>query len=227
MRRINDVTFFEAGHEDFTVEYDLFMHAELTEVGVLECITGKDDSAARLISTLEASSHTPRLLAGLLKVRDEPWTRELAKDTEAAVLRCTRPADKVQLFESLLAGLSGFFGLRQSILDDFPLVIMKGVTGRLTEREPPEIRGFKQYGQWDDALRVMAGYNPDILAKELRWHLRDFLLAYEHHLKQRAAAEYRDQMRMYAMIAPYAKKGKLKPPKVPRILRGRKHHGES
>ena len=245
-RRVNGVEYSEVGHEDFIVEYDLYMHRYLTLTGVLDCLEPKTvvvervvqtptgpitikgeetrDGIQDLLKTLEDSPHTPKLLAGLVKTATEPWTPELARRTETEVLRC-REHDKIVLFEMLITGLNTFFATRQTILNDFPSIIMKGITGRITEREPPETRGLKQYGQWDEPLRVLAGYNPDIVAKELRWHLRDFLLAYEHYVKLRAADGYRDAMKIYAVLAPYAKKGKLKPPKIPRILRGRRTHG--
>jgi hypothetical protein len=250
-RRINGVEFSAVTHEDFSVEYDLFMNRYLSETGVTACLAveptkttkqvetpmgvitikvedeGEKSQAERLIESLEASPKTPHLLAGLIKAKDERWSLELALATEAIISTCTKPNDKLVLFEMLMTGLSTFFTLRKSIMDDFPLIIATGVTGRITEREPPEMRGFKQYGQWDDALRVLAGYNPDIVSKELRWHLRDFLLAYEYHIKQRVEVDYKHQMSLYAVLAPYAKKGKLKPPKIPRVLRGRRTHGNN
>jgi hypothetical protein len=248
-RRVNGVDFSAVTHEDFSVEYDLFMHKCLVDTGVSACLSaeptkatkqvqtptgvitieveaeGQRSQAERLIETLETSPHTLRLLSGVVKVKDELWDAGLALATECIAGTLTRPQDKLVLFEMLMTGLSSFFTHRKSIMDDFPLIIATGVTGRITEREPPEMRGLKQYGQWDDALRVLAGYNPDIVTKELRWHLRDFLLAYENHIKQRVEADYKHQMSLYAVLAPYAKKGKLKPPKIPRVLRGRKAHG--
>lgn len=224
MSRINGVEYFGVGHEDFTVRYDLYMHSKLQLTGVASCLASKG-SDRDLIQVLESSPHTPKLLAGLIKCKPDQWDPIVALATEALITTCTRVNDKIMLFEMLVSGLNAFFATRQSILDDFPSIVLTGVTGHLTEREPPETRGFKQYGQWDEPLRVLAGYNPDIVAKELDWHLRDFLLAYEYHVKQRAAESYRDAAKIYATLAPYAKKGKLKPPKLPRILRGRRSHG--
>ncbi len=252
-RLVNGVEFFNVEHGDFTVEYDLFMNKYLRDTGVLACLqesntpkkikrviqtpTGPVEvdaeeltsasKSAQLITALEQSPLTPRLLAGLLKLQPEPWTQERSVRTEMVITACSKPADKVVLFELLLSNLNTFFSTRQTILDDFPMIMLKGVTGRITEREPPETRGFRQYGQWDEPLRVLAGYNPDIVGKELHWHLRDFLLAFEHYQKQRAADGYRDAMKIYAVLAPYAKKGKLRPPKIPRILRGRRSHGNN
>jgi len=43
-------------------------------------------------------------------------------------------------------------------------------------------------------------------------------LAFEAHLKDRAREDYKHAVLVWAVLAPYAKKG-AKPPKIPRILR--------
>jgi len=67
---------------------------------------------------------------------------------------------------------------------------------------------------------VLSGYNPEDFDRVLRWPLRDALLAFENVLREQAAVEYRHASLLYAVMAPHLKKGKLKAPKVPKILRG-------
>jgi len=82
------------------------------------------------------------------------------------------------------------------------------------------VRGEVQYGQWDRLVRVLAAYNPLRCPEILGWPLRDALLAYEEHLKERAREDYKDAVLVFAVLAPHLKKG-AKPPKIPRILRER------
>lgn len=221
-RTINGVEYSAVTPEDFSVEYDLFMRSMLESTGVTVCLELKENRAEALLKSLEVSPDTPKLLSGLIKCKDERWTPVLALTTQSLVSLCVKPADKVQLFEWLFEQLNEFFETRSQIIIDFPHIVATGVTGNITQRQPPETRGLRCYGQWDEALRVLAGYNPDILIKQLTWHLRDFLLAYEHFIKREALGEYRHQTSVYASIAPYTKKGQLKPPKIPRVLKGRR-----
>lgn len=83
---------------------------------------------------------------------------------------------------------------------------------------PMEVRGARQYGVWDRMLRTLGGFTPDGTAAVSRWHLRDALLAYEDHLRQLARESYHHAVLVFSALAPYARKGSLKPPKIPRIL---------
>ena len=78
------------------------------------------------------------------------------------------------------------------------------------------------YEQWDFMVRTLAGFDPvqaQVVAD--RWTLRDALLAMEHHIRVRAREDYQQAMIVWASIAPFQKKGSgLKPPRLPRILRG-------
>lgn len=207
---------------DYTVEHDLYMQHWLEETGITACLSVEARRAEAVFEAVTTTPHAPKLLAGLVKLTTDPWTASVAAATEVAIVATE---NRGALLELLFTELERYFLDRAKIIEDFSTVLITGATGHLTPREPVETRGARQYGQWDDALRVLAGYNPDILQKQLRWHLRDFLLAYEHQVKQAALLEYRHQTSVYAAVAPYAKKGTLKPPKVPRVLKGRRQNG--
>lgn len=67
-------------------------------------------------------------------------------------------------------------------------------------------------------VRYLAGFDPVRCLAVAHWPLREALLAYLELLKGAAREDFRHQQLIYAMAAPYAKKG-TEPPRVPAILR--------
>ncbi len=69
-------------------------------------------------------------------------------------------------------------------------------------------------------MRELSNYDPIRARQVLKWPLREALLAYEHKMRLEASEEHRYQMLMWAPIAANSVK-KVKPPKVPAILKER------
>ncbi len=216
---------------DFTVGYDLYMSHQLMATGVTaayEAPTDDDAERGRAVgAAILAAPSATALASGLLKDGPGPWTEARAAALAARLAEAGQMGQLV-VFRKVMDLLPAFYGLRRAILDDFPSVIRK-VDPRSRVSRPgggPEIRGSRQYGQWDEALRTLAGYDPDLIEKRLAWHLRDFLLAWENHAKENALVDYRHNITTYAQLAPHAKKGTLKPPRVPRVLRRGAQNGQ-
>lgn len=53
----------------------------------------------------------------------------------------------------------------------------------------------------------------------MRWPLRELLIAYAAQCREAALAAFRHEELLHAIIAPHVKKGSLKPPQVPAILK--------
>ncbi len=65
----------------------------------------------------------------------------------------------------------------------------------------------------------MADWNPVHAREVVRWPLREALLAYLARLRKEAMENYRTELLVWAILAPYAKR-KTDPPRAPDILKG-------
>ena len=69
-------------------------------------------------------------------------------------------------------------------------------------------------------MREVAGHDWDKAQRVKRWPLREALLAALAMRKEQARLDYRDDLRNYLAIAPWATKDSgIKPPQLPEILR--------
>lgn len=208
----------------YTVDYDLYVQEALMESGIQSvCQDAVNDDIAStgvLNCLIRASLPVKRqLFSCFVGPFGRSWSRAWALELMRRRLEPT--------LRFLVDGIEQVLQRRQSILDDFPALIKRASKIRLPNQpEPtgPEIRGERQLGQWDHLVRVLAGHDPSQLDRVLAWPLRDALVAFEYQMMLVAREDYKHSMLVYTNVAPYAKKGSgIKPPRVPRLLRGR--HG--
>lgn len=72
---------------------------------------------------------------------------------------------------------------------------------------------------WDDLIRLVAGYDHDKAERVLYWPLEEALLALRDKMQRDALAAWQSERLIYAVLAPWVKKGGMQPPPVPPILR--------
>lgn len=109
---------------------------------------------------------------------------------------------------------------------DFPhLFDRSGVPTRYFDRRGDEHgrlrdRGSRDFGQWGDAIRECAGWDPEHYERVAAWDFRDGLLAWEARCKQHAAETYRNELLVWAVRSVHMKEERDRntPPKPPAIL---------
>jgi len=67
-------------------------------------------------------------------------------------------------------------------------------------------------------VRELAEWQPDQYARVTCWPLREALLAFEQRMKRHAHDDYRADLLVHAVMAPYLSKNAT-PPDIPPILR--------
>jgi hypothetical protein len=65
----------------------------------------------------------------------------------------------------------------------------------------------------------LADWDPERAREVIRWPLREALLSYLAHLRKEAMENYRTELLVWAVLAPYGKR-KTEPPRTPDVLRG-------
>lgn len=77
---------------------------------------------------------------------------------------------------------------------------------------PERERGLADYGDWSAVVRELADHDFDKAKRVLRWPVREALLAYVERLRQQAWQAYRNELQVWAAIAPHSSK----PPDAPK-----------
>lgn len=213
----------------YTVGFDVYAQTALEDAGILQVYRDALDLSSeagrvRLSHHLLVACTRPaarRLLGVLYVPKGRPWSVTFAQTADVKVWRWLSRRERRDFPVLALQGLGRYLTVRASILDDFPKLIHTPVRGQtVVEGAPrPETRGDRQFGPWEHLVRVLAAYNVEQYEQVLRWPLREALLAFEHRAQEQVRTEYRHAVSVYAALAPYARRGKLKPPRVPRLLR--------
>ncbi len=117
-------------------------------------------------------------------------------------------------------GASQFFYERGPILDAFADCLAGDERiGRASDATyAREALDRHTRGIWADAARWIADGDREHLERILEWPLADLLHAYRLKLKKASSEHYTDELTVWALLAPHAKKAP-NPPDVPAILK--------
>lgn len=222
--RIGGLVYEPLDQGSYTIAHDLYMRDALRACGALAPQASAGAQGDHALRVVLVSPTTGALAAGLVKSDGQArWEPDKATTLARRFNLHSRELDRRALITVVTTYLPAYFNIRQAIIQDFPLLFRGGPATPLSEARGSastlEVRGSRQFGEWDDLVRVLAEYNPGLFDQVLSWPLRDALLALEHRKREEALVAYRHEQVLFTLQAPYVKKGQLKPPRVPAILR--------
>jgi hypothetical protein len=79
-------------------------------------------------------------------------------------------------------------------------------------------RGARDFGDWDLAVREVAGWDAAKIDTVRYWPIRELMLALVQLRRRQAQEHYRHELAVWAALAPH-QKNPAKPPKPPAILK--------